>query len=325
MRYTEKKHIKFREEGQHIIESTIGVIISAPFTLVKEIGMKIPFLRRKTIEQILFFSIVIAAIMISLQIAIRLVMHNLNLLVGSITLVIQLIALVFLMVLYVIYELYDFKVYKGVDALLPLKKNEEKEQPMSDEEMEEVESIISSCTTDDALPEDVTTDATPDITETLAGFNPDEIKEDDLDLDISNIMQDFSPDISDFGVMPDGLGQDIELPDGLGQGIELPGELGQEPEPDTGTTEDLEPMFEDNAVVDYQERVSKHVDDILEFGSIYCGKLSTAEITAIEEKLAGDDMLFDEEDEILDGYEPMDDLDVLEEMKNWGIPSYFSM
>lgn len=309
MRYTEKKHIKFREEGQHIIESTIGVIISAPFTLVKEIGMKIPFLRRKTIERILFFSIVIAVILISLQIAVRLVMHNLDLLVGSIPLVIQLIALILLMVLYVIYEIYDFKVYKSVDALLPLKKHEEKEQPISDEEMKEVESIISSCVTDDELSEDVTTD----ITETLTGFNPNEIKEDDLDLDVGNIMQDFSQDISDLGIMPDDSEMDVELPVSLGQ------------EPEIETIEDLQPMFEDNAVVDYQERVSKHVDDILEFGSIYCGKLSTAEITAIEEKLAGDDMLFDEEDEILDGYEPMDDLDVLEEMKNWGIPSYFSM
>ena len=113
------------------------------------------------------------------------------------------------------------------------------------------------------------------------------------------------------------------MPDDSEMDVELPVSLGQEPEIET--IEDLQPMFEDNAVVDYQERVSKHVDDILEFGSIYCGKLSTAEITAIEEKLAGDDMLFDEEDEILDGYEPMDDLDVLEEMKNWGIPSYFSM
>lgn len=309
MRYTEKKHIKFREEGQHIIESTIGVIISAPFTLVKEIGMKIPFLHRKTIEQILFFSIVIAVTLISLQIAVRLVMHNLDLLVGSIPLVIQLIALIFLMVLYVIYEIYDFKVYKNVDSLLPLKKHEEKEQPISDEEMKEVESIISSCVIDDESAEDVTTD----ITETLTGFNPNEIKEDDLDLDVGNIMQDFSQDISDLGIMPDDSEMDIELPVSLGQ------------EPDIETIEDLEPMFEDNAVVDYQERVSKHVDDILEFGSIYCGKLSTAEITAIEEKLAGDDMLFDEEDEILDGYEPMDDLNVLEEMKNWGIPSYFSM
>ena len=122
MRYTEKKHVRWLEAGANLIESTVGVVLKAPFILVKEIGMKITFLKRKTIEHVLSVAILIAVADILMESGMRLTTKSFNLYVGSLPLIVRIVGLMVLVAIYFVYELYDFKIYQDIEEVLSVRR-----------------------------------------------------------------------------------------------------------------------------------------------------------------------------------------------------------
>lgn len=83
----------------------------------------------------------------------------------------------------------------------------------------------------------------------------------------------------------------------------------------------------DDEIADYKQETEQKVNDIQKFGAEYTGDLSDAEIADIEQRLADDSEPLDEALAALleKSDAELDDFEELENLEDWGIPSYFNM
>lgn len=312
------------EDGSNFIDSTLGVVLRAPFVLVAEIGMKLPFLKRKTIEQILAVAVLVAAIEIVVESGIRFVLGRFSLYSGRMPLVVRLTGLLILVAVYVIYEICDFKIYHEADYVLqrnvdkPQEETEVKEEPevvdVPDELSRELESIIPDA--DDPIPDNRVAGDGLDIPE-LGKSDMDRIAQDMQELDISDLGSMGSLTLEELDDLAGSTDVRLDKPEPVR--LDKPEPVVQGKPDDGGIVDDL--------VSDYKEQTELKVADILSLGVEYAGSLTNSEIADIEQRLAEDKPPLDEAlgQLIEEGDENSDNFAELDSLEDWGIPSYFNM
>ncbi len=326
MRYTEKKHVRWLEAGANLIESTVGVVLKAPFILVKEIGMKITFLKRKTIEHVLSVAILIAVADILMESGMRLTTKSFNLYVGSLPLIVRIVGLMVLVAIYFVYELYDFKIYQDIEEVLSVRRADYEAadgkpdlQELAYDLDAEEESIQDEFA---GMGYDAQHDAT-DADEPVQDLNLQEIDFDNLqgldDLESSDLDE-----IPECGYGENTLDKTEPTVINLKKDIESsPSSTGSV----VGDNSDDAYVIIDDEIADYKQETEQKVNDIQKFGAEYTGDLSDAEIADIEQRLADDSEPLDEALAALleKSDAELDDFEELENLEDWGIPSYFNM
>jgi hypothetical protein len=135
MRYTEKNYNENRD-------NPLGMLVLAimsPIRFLREMGKKLPFLPRKTIERCLLTSLVIGIVFIIVECLVRAKLNNFSLYTGKMPILLQIIVVFLIGILYAFYELYSFGIYSAADNLLPktTKQKEEVEEDITiDEDVE---------------------------------------------------------------------------------------------------------------------------------------------------------------------------------------------
>lgn len=144
MRYTEKKPA----EDDSTVIGTIISIIASPFRLVREIGVKFPFLPRSLIERVFLVAIGIAT---ALTVATGVIKGSaFDLFTGKMPMVLQLLGILILVVLYIAYEVADFAIYKHVSKLLPSTNPKKKANPKPVQKEEDDALDLTKLDEDDA-------------------------------------------------------------------------------------------------------------------------------------------------------------------------------
>lgn len=343
MRYTEKKHVRFGEKNGNIIESTVGAILTAPFILVKEIGMKLPFLKRKTIEQILAISILVAVTEVLIDSGIRIAKGTFDLYAGAMPLIVRLVGIGILLLIYVVYEIYDFAIYKNVEMLLPVGKGASKESAKKNSTEEKAQSVKKSSTESGAAAKE----HPAEFDSSLFDYGDDGFSFEDMDL----AKEEFSPESpQDESDQTSGnLCSEVPELDNVSVGFEDLGDYdssfmsdadksilsvlndaqGSDNTTDaTGADKADEEKYviADNNLADYKEATALKVQELIEVGPEYTGDLTEAEIAEIEQNLSTADDLLDEAlSTLLNNSETKDTFDEFDDMTEWGIPSYFNM
>lgn len=323
MRYTERNYNKEKQEDSPELLKNVAEIIEGPYVFVKEISRKFPFLKRSTIEIVLVVAILIGVAEITIDSTIRVVLGEFDLYNGRLPLVVRLVAVGILVLLYILYEIIDFRIYKSVDQLLPLQHFEGEEESVSDlketfpDVFEDDKPVANSRTTGDADKDD-----SNELTLDDLSYNgtKDEIIE-ELDIDLAMLDDEMS---SKYGDKPVELGEEIKY-----HGIR------SDSKPVSLKKEDTSAEDEDHSipslagcqeVLDYQNKNEKIASDINEKGTEYTGSMSADEIAALEYQIAmADKNIHDDLQSILETEIEDDDYTSMEVLKDWGVPSYFSM
>ena len=145
MRYTEKKQDLEIATNSGFLRTLFLKVLRSPYTIVSEMGMKIPFLEKRILERILIVAILIATAIVAVTCLIRIRANSFSLTVGTMPLIFMLGGLLVLIAMYFVLICFNMKIYRQMDKLVPSYADET--------EVEEDLEDLSETTKDTHVPE----------------------------------------------------------------------------------------------------------------------------------------------------------------------------
>ena len=213
MRYTEKKQDLEIATNSGFLRTLFLKVLRSPYTIVSEMGMKIPFLEKRILERILIVAILIATAIVAVTCLIRIRANSFSLTVGTMPLIFMLGGLLVLIAMYFVLICFNMKIYRQMDKLVPSYADETEVEedledlsettkdthvPEKDEEEEDVKDLLEE-DKDEADPIEVTDFnelefdtlgdiAIDDISDKLQNFD-DEDEDEDEEEPIDSLAQ----------------------------------------------------------------------------------------------------------------------------------------
>ena len=222
MRYTEKKQDLDVTTDGSFLRTFFLKILRSPYTIISEMGMKIPFLEKRMLERILTVAILIASMVVAATCLIRFSTNSFSLTAGAMPLIFMIGGLLVLIVLYFILISFKMKVYNQMSQLAPAYAEESKvKDDLSDlceteAEKDEVHNEVEQVE-DEEVPEEVHLE--PELPEEVDTF--DDVAFDELDLesldspevtDMNDYLQDLDADGNDLLKEPFSIDELAEKP-----------------------------------------------------------------------------------------------------------------
>lgn len=199
MRYTEKKQDLEVATNSGFLRTLFLKVLRSPYTIISEMGMKIPFLEKRILERILVVAILIATAIVAATCFVRFSTGRFSLTAGTMPLIFMLGGLLVLIALYFVLIGFNAKVYDQMSQLTPsyAEESEVKEDLHDLCETESTEATVHT----EVEPEEEEIPSEPEVPASFDNVDFDELDLDSLDdldstevSDMNDLLQDFDSD-----------------------------------------------------------------------------------------------------------------------------------
>ena len=303
MRYTEKKQDLDVTTDGSFLRTFFLKILRSPYTIISEMGMKIPFLGKRMLERILTVAILIASIIVAATCLIRFSTGSFSLTAGTMPLIFMIGGLLVLIVLYFILIRLKMKVYNQMSQLAPVYAEESKvENDLSDlcetkTAEDEVHNEVEAEEAHEEAHEEVPLE--PELPEEVETF--DDMAFDELDLESLD-----SPDVTD---MNDYWQENDDL---FKESLSID-EIAQKP------AKSLDGFSE---VADYQNRNQTFIENLI--GTTIDEMPQDAQQELLEEIERNDGLIGEHLEDLARSESVQDDFES-DDLNTWDVPEYFGM